>query len=249
MPSFLARIISMCTDISWKSFIYNNLVAMAGTAVCNYSELNGWLRRGPGNQCVFMNSHVHHYMKITQTATSSQEAPCELQASNHNIFSHCCTLLLLVCTTFFIVWFKEKIYIFVRIFRMSFSETELFGKNILCNELVLSKHLIIFFITVLFFLRYRSCRLFRQNMKKARKNSISSRRAKLAKQQERSSTLFPLVKRSSWMVSLNWYQAKFWWRMIVLKTLSGEQLLHIFPYQKKPLFWHAWLYFYLSFFN
>jgi hypothetical protein len=55
MPSFLARIMSTCTDISWKSSIYNNLVAMAGTAVCNYSELNGWLRRGPGDQCVFIN--------------------------------------------------------------------------------------------------------------------------------------------------------------------------------------------------
>ncbi len=52
MPSFLARIISTCTDISRKSSIYNNLVAMAGTAVCNYSELNGWLRCGPGDQCV-----------------------------------------------------------------------------------------------------------------------------------------------------------------------------------------------------
>jgi len=36
MPSFLRRIISTCTDISQKSSIYNNLVAMAGTAVCNY---------------------------------------------------------------------------------------------------------------------------------------------------------------------------------------------------------------------
>jgi len=43
MPSFLMRIISTCTDISRKLSIYNILVAMAGTAVCNYSELNGWL--------------------------------------------------------------------------------------------------------------------------------------------------------------------------------------------------------------
>ncbi len=50
MPSFLKKIISTCTDISRKSSIYNNLVAMAATAVCNYSETNGWLRRGPGNQ-------------------------------------------------------------------------------------------------------------------------------------------------------------------------------------------------------
>ncbi len=47
--------------------IYNNLVALAATAVCNYSELNGWLRRGPGNQCVFINGCVHHYMKIASS--------------------------------------------------------------------------------------------------------------------------------------------------------------------------------------
>jgi hypothetical protein len=64
MPYFLRKIISTCTDISQKSSIYNNLVAMAATAVCNYSELNGWLRRGSGNQCVFINGRVPYYMKI-----------------------------------------------------------------------------------------------------------------------------------------------------------------------------------------
>ena len=71
MPSFLARIISTCTDISRKSSIYNNLVAMAGTAVCNYSGLNGWLRRGPGDQCVFINGRVHHYMKIASSTSQN----------------------------------------------------------------------------------------------------------------------------------------------------------------------------------
>ncbi len=47
--------------------MYNNLVAMAATAVCNYGELNGWLRRGPGNQCVFIKGRVHHYMKFAST--------------------------------------------------------------------------------------------------------------------------------------------------------------------------------------
>ncbi len=47
--------------------MYNNLVAMAATAACNYSELNGWLRRGPGNQCVFINGRVYNYMKIAST--------------------------------------------------------------------------------------------------------------------------------------------------------------------------------------
>jgi hypothetical protein len=49
MPSFLRKIFSTCTDISRKLSIYNNLVAMAATAVCNYSETNGWLRHGPGD--------------------------------------------------------------------------------------------------------------------------------------------------------------------------------------------------------
>jgi len=71
MPSFLARIISTCTDISRKLSIYNNLVAMAGRAVCNYSKLNGWLRRGPGDQCVFIKSRVHHYMKIASSTSQN----------------------------------------------------------------------------------------------------------------------------------------------------------------------------------
>jgi hypothetical protein len=47
-----------------KSSIYNNLVAMAATVVCNYNETNGFSRRGQGPQSVFMNSHVHTYMRI-----------------------------------------------------------------------------------------------------------------------------------------------------------------------------------------
>jgi hypothetical protein len=40
---------------------------MAATAVCNYSEMNGWLWHGPGDQCVFINGRVHHYMKIASS--------------------------------------------------------------------------------------------------------------------------------------------------------------------------------------
>ena len=50
---------------------------MAGTVVCNYSDLNRWLRRGPGDQCVFMNGRVHHYMKI---ASSDLIPPLETNA-------------------------------------------------------------------------------------------------------------------------------------------------------------------------
>jgi len=44
---------------------------MAGTAVCNYSELNGWLWRGPGDQFVFINGRVHHYMKIASSTSQN----------------------------------------------------------------------------------------------------------------------------------------------------------------------------------
>ncbi len=36
---------------------------MASTVVCTYSEVNGWSRRGPGPQCVFLNGRVHHYIR------------------------------------------------------------------------------------------------------------------------------------------------------------------------------------------
>ena len=39
--------------------------------VCNYSDLNGWLRRGPGDQCVFMNGCVHHYMRIASSTAQN----------------------------------------------------------------------------------------------------------------------------------------------------------------------------------
>ena len=57
-PLFMRNIVSVSTNFSQKSSIYNNLVAMADTVVCIYSDLNGWLRRGPGDQCVFMDGGV-----------------------------------------------------------------------------------------------------------------------------------------------------------------------------------------------
>jgi hypothetical protein len=70
-PSFMRNIVTWSTNFSQKSSIYNNLVAMAGTVVCNYSDLNGWLRRGPGDQCVFMNGRVHHYMRIASSTAQN----------------------------------------------------------------------------------------------------------------------------------------------------------------------------------
>jgi len=70
-PLFMRNIVTWSTNFSQKSSIYNNLVAMAGTVVCNYSDLNGWLRRGPGDQCVFMNGRVHHYMRIASSTAQN----------------------------------------------------------------------------------------------------------------------------------------------------------------------------------
>ena len=70
-PLFMRNIVTWSTNFSQKSSIYNNLVAMAGTVVCNYSDLNGWLRCGPGDQCVFMNGRVHHYMRIASSTAQN----------------------------------------------------------------------------------------------------------------------------------------------------------------------------------
>ncbi len=40
---------------------------MAATAVCNYTNTNGFTQRGHGPQSVFMNGRVHHYMRIAST--------------------------------------------------------------------------------------------------------------------------------------------------------------------------------------
>jgi hypothetical protein len=65
--NFLRLLISSCCGFSQKSSTCNNLVAMAATAVCNYTYTNGFTQRGHGPQSVFMNGRVHHYMRIAST--------------------------------------------------------------------------------------------------------------------------------------------------------------------------------------
>jgi hypothetical protein len=50
---------------------YNNLVTMAASVVCNYNNTNGYTRHGHGPQSVFMNGHVHHYMRIASSTTQN----------------------------------------------------------------------------------------------------------------------------------------------------------------------------------
>ena len=62
LPPFVRKAISSSNQFSQRSSTYNNLVAMAATVVCNYSETAGFSRRGPGPRSVFMNGRVHHYI-------------------------------------------------------------------------------------------------------------------------------------------------------------------------------------------
>ncbi len=48
LPNFLRLLISPYCGFSQKSSTYNNLVAMAATAVCNYNNTNGFTQRGHG---------------------------------------------------------------------------------------------------------------------------------------------------------------------------------------------------------
>jgi hypothetical protein len=71
LPKFLRLLIFSYSGFSQKSSTYNNLVAMAATAVCNYTNTNGFTRRGHGPQSVFMNGRVHHYMRIASTTSQN----------------------------------------------------------------------------------------------------------------------------------------------------------------------------------
>jgi hypothetical protein len=67
LPQFLRKVITLSQEFLKKSSTYNNLVAMAATVVCNYNQTHGFSQRGQGPQSVFMNSHVHHYMRIASS--------------------------------------------------------------------------------------------------------------------------------------------------------------------------------------
>ncbi len=67
LPQFLRLVITLSLDFFKKSSTYNNLVAMAATVVCNYNQTHGFSWCGQGPQSVFMNGHVHHYMRIASS--------------------------------------------------------------------------------------------------------------------------------------------------------------------------------------
>ncbi len=63
----LPQFIPLSPEFLKKSSTYNNLVAMAATVVCNYDQTHGFLRHGEGPHSIFMNGHVHHYMRIASS--------------------------------------------------------------------------------------------------------------------------------------------------------------------------------------
>jgi hypothetical protein len=104
LPSFVKKVFSPGTTLSQKSSTYNNLVAMAATAVCNYNETAEFSRRGPGPQSVFMNGCVHHYMRIASSTSqncgisyfifdeiASLAGSADAQNVDPLILSHICT--------------------------------------------------------------------------------------------------------------------------------------------------------------
>jgi hypothetical protein len=44
---------------------------MAAPIVCNYNQTHGFSQRGQGPQSVFMNSRVHHYMRIASSTSQN----------------------------------------------------------------------------------------------------------------------------------------------------------------------------------
>jgi hypothetical protein len=68
--SFMIQVITT-PDFSLNSSMYNNLLAMGGTKVCNCNETPDWTQRGPGSTCVTLNEHNHHYMKNAISADPS----------------------------------------------------------------------------------------------------------------------------------------------------------------------------------
>ena len=76
-PNFLSQIISSNKGFSQKSSLYNNLVAMAATIVCNYTNSHAFTERGHGPQSVFMNGRVHHYGPEGRSCCVCRTAPAE----------------------------------------------------------------------------------------------------------------------------------------------------------------------------
>jgi hypothetical protein len=71
LPKFMRLLISSYCGFSQKSSTYNNLVAMAANAVCNYNNTNGFTQHGHGPQSGFMNGCVHHYMRTASTKSKN----------------------------------------------------------------------------------------------------------------------------------------------------------------------------------
>jgi len=66
LPPFVRKATSSSNQFSQRSSTYNNLVAMAATVVCNYTETAGISMRS-----VVMNGRVHHYTRIASSTSQN----------------------------------------------------------------------------------------------------------------------------------------------------------------------------------
>ena len=71
MPLYLLECIEAVSNFPNDCTIYNNLLAMAATKVCNYSETPGWMQRGPGRASVTLNGRVHHFFPTANSSDPS----------------------------------------------------------------------------------------------------------------------------------------------------------------------------------
>jgi hypothetical protein len=71
IPLYLLQCIETNSAFSKDCSIYNNLLAMAATKVCNYSATSGWTQRGPGSASVTLNGRVHHYLPTVNSSDPS----------------------------------------------------------------------------------------------------------------------------------------------------------------------------------
>lgn len=71
MPLYLLECVEAVSNFPNDCTIHNNLLAMAATKVCNYSETPGWMQRGPGRASVTLNGRVHHFFPTANSSDPS----------------------------------------------------------------------------------------------------------------------------------------------------------------------------------
>jgi hypothetical protein len=82
LPSFVRKVISSGNKFSQKSSLYNNLVAMAATVVCNYNETAGFSRRGPVPQSGTSSPKSSSLLSVGRKSLSASSSGTSSQKSS-----------------------------------------------------------------------------------------------------------------------------------------------------------------------